>query len=154
MLRKYYYIIMFQTKNITKVCILNFITFITNSLYPISLCRGHSWRVRLANQETLTTSRHLVSPLVCRGPWMSTVVLYCWCHCDSVSVILYFTFLSHLFPLRVELVVQGGSTQVLLCPFYWCVVAVTLPIWCGSTSSVRPPYIHFRCFAGIHGGCG
>ena len=55
-----------------------------------------------------------------RGPWMSTVVLYCWCHSDSVSVLLYFTFLSHLFLCRVELVVQfpaRGSTQVLLCLF-------------------------------------
>ena len=24
-------------------------------------------------------------------PWMSTVVLYCWCHSDSASVLLYFT---------------------------------------------------------------
>ena len=32
------------------------------------------------------------SPLVCRGPWMSTVVLYCWCHSDSASVLLYFTW--------------------------------------------------------------
>ena len=53
--------------------------------------RGHSWRVRLAKQETLTPPGHLVSPLVRRGPWMSTVVLYCWCHTDSTSV-LYFTF--------------------------------------------------------------
>ena len=30
---------------------------------------------------------------------MSTVVLHCWCHSDSASVLLYFTFLSHLFPL-------------------------------------------------------
>ena len=35
---------------------------------------------------------HLVSLLVCRGPWMSTVVLYCWCYSDSTSVLLYFTF--------------------------------------------------------------
>ena len=53
--------------------------------------RGHSWRVRLAKQETLTPPGHLVSSLVCRGPWMSTVVLYCWCHSDSASVLLYFT---------------------------------------------------------------
>ena len=63
------------------------------SIYTLSLCRGHSWRVRLAKQETLTPPGHLVSPLVCRGPWMSTVVLYCWCHSDSASVLLYFTFL-------------------------------------------------------------
>ena len=38
------------------------------SIYTLSLCRGHSWRVRLAMQETLTPSGHLVSPLVFRGP--------------------------------------------------------------------------------------
>ena len=38
-----------------------------------------------------TPPGHLVSPLVCRGPWMSIVVLYCWCHSDSASVLLYFT---------------------------------------------------------------
>ena len=64
------------------------------SIYTLSLCRGHSWRVRLAKQETLTPPGHLVSPLVFRGPWMSTVVLYCWCHSDSASVLLYFTFVS------------------------------------------------------------
>ena len=62
------------------------------SIYTLSLCRGHSWWVRLAKQETLTPPGHLVSPLVCRGPWMSTVVLYCWCHSDSASVLLYFTY--------------------------------------------------------------
>ena len=62
------------------------------SIYTLSLCRGQSWRVRLAKQETLTHPGHLVSPLVCRDSWMSTVVLYCWCHSDSVSVLLYFTF--------------------------------------------------------------
>ena len=55
------------------------------SIYTLLLCRGHSWRVRLAKQETLTLPGHLFSPLVCRGPWMSTVVLYCWCHSDSAS---------------------------------------------------------------------
>ena len=48
--------------------------------------------MRLAKQDTLTPPGHMVSPLVCRGPWMSTVVLYCWCHSDSASVFLYFTF--------------------------------------------------------------
>ena len=69
------------------------------SICTLLLCCGHSWRVRLAKQETLTPPGHLVSPLVCRGPWISTVVLYCCCHSDSASVLLYFTFLSHLFPL-------------------------------------------------------
>ena len=60
-------------------------------IYPL-LCCGHSWRVRLAKQETLIPPGHLVSLLVCRGPWMSAVVLYCWCHSDSASVLLYFTY--------------------------------------------------------------
>ena len=84
------------------------------------LCRGHSWRLCLAKQETLTPPGHLVSPLVCRGPWMSTVVLYCWCHSDSASVLLYFTFCHACSICRVELVEQfpaRGSTQVLLCLF-------------------------------------
>ena len=49
------------------------------------LYRGHSWRVRLAKPDTLTPLGHLVSPLVCRGPWMSTVVLYCWCQWQCIS---------------------------------------------------------------------
>ena len=40
--------------------------------------------------------RVTIPHLVCRGPWMSTVVLYCWCHSDSTSVLLYFT---HLIPI-------------------------------------------------------
>ena len=43
------------------------------SIYTLSLCRGHSWRMRLAKQETPTPPGHLVSPLVCRvhecPPW-------------------------------------------------------------------------------------
>ena len=61
------------------------------SIYTLLLCWGHSWRVRLAKQETPTPPGHLVSPLVYRGLWMSTVVFYCWCHSDSASVFLYFT---------------------------------------------------------------
>ena len=67
------------------------------SIYTLSLCHRHSWQVRLAKQETLTPPGHLVSPLVCRGPWMSTVVLYCWCHSDSASVLLFFTHNTMLF---------------------------------------------------------
>ena len=50
---------------------------------------------------------------------MSTVVLY-WCHKDSASVLLYFTFLAHLFPLlwgAGSTVPARCSTQVLLCLF-------------------------------------
>ena len=66
-------------------------------IYTLSLCRGHSWRVRLAKQETLTIPGHIVSPLVRRGPWMFSVVLYCWCHSDSALVLLYFTLISFRF---------------------------------------------------------
>ena len=100
-------------------------------IYTLSLCRGHLWRVRLAKQDTLTPPGHLVSPLVCRGPWMSTVVLYCWCHSDGASVLLYFTFLSHLLPLPCgagSTVPREGFDSSVIMPFSWCVVAVTLPI--------------------------
>ena len=78
------------------------------------------WRVRLAKQETLTPPGHLVSPVVCRGPWMCTVVLYCWCHSDSASVILYLTFLSHLFSLQcgaVNTVPLEGFDSSVMMPF-------------------------------------
>ena len=127
------------------------------SIYTLSLCREHSWRVRLAKQETLTPSGHRVSPLVCRGPWMIIVVLYYRWNSDGVSVRMNFTFVSLLFPLLCG----AGSTVPRerfdssdSMPFSWCVVAVTLPIQWLSTSSVKPLYIHFRCVAGIHGGCG
>ena len=101
-----------------------------DSIFTLSWCRGHSWRVRLAKQETLTPPWHRVSPLVYRGlecpPWCSIVgatvtvhQFFCILHlCNTCSLC------------RVELVVQfpaRGSTQVLLCLFHG-VVTVTLPI--------------------------
>ena len=73
---------------------------------------------------------------------MSNVMLYCWCHIVSASVLLYFTILSQLFPLPVELVVQFParcSTQVLNAFFLVC---------CGCSTS----YIvsaHIQCQASI-----
>ena len=58
----------------------------------------------------------LASPMICRGPWMSTVVLYCWC--NQFFCFLHFCHTCSL--CRVELVVQfpaRGSTQMLLCLF-------------------------------------
>ena len=83
------------------------------SIYTLSLCRGHSWRVRLAKQEMLTPPGHLVSPLVCRGPRMSTVVLYCWCHSDSTSVLLYFTSLF-----QTDNLITNSSISSILVPMY------------------------------------
>ena len=80
------------------------------SIDTLSLCRGHSWRVRVAKQETLTPPGHLVSPLVCRGPWMSTAVLHRWCHSDSASVLLYFTSIkSFCDPLKMFYVFYSYS---------------------------------------------
>ena len=97
------------------------------SIYTRSWCRRHSWRVRLAKQETLTPPGHLVSPLLCRGPWIFTVVLYCWCHSDGASVLLYFTFLSHLFPLPCgasSTVPREGLDSIVIMPYSRCVVTV------------------------------
>ena len=45
----------------------------------------------------------------------------------------------------MELVVQFPARDRLKCyyAFSWCVVVVTLPIYCRSTSRVKPPYITF-----------
>ena len=62
---------------------------------------------------------------------MSTVLLYCWCHSDGASVLLYFTFLSHVFPLPCgagSTVPREGFDSSVIMPFSMCVVAVTLPI--------------------------
>ena len=62
---------------------------------------------------------------------LSTVVLYCWCHIESASVLLFFTFLSHFFPLPIgagSTVPRGGFDSSVIMPFSWCVVAVTHPI--------------------------
>ena len=125
-------------------------------IYTLKLCRGHSWRVRLAKQETLTPPGHLVSPLVCRDPWMSTVVLYCWYHSDSASFLLYFTFLSHSFPLPCG----AGSTVP---PWLKCYYTFFL-VCCGCNTSYIV-MVHAKCRASIyiytfwyvaviHGGCG
>ena len=50
---------------------------------------------------------------------------------DSASVLLYFTFLSHLFPLPCgagSTVPREGFDSSVIMPFSWCVVVVTLPI--------------------------
>ena len=62
---------------------------------------------------------------------MSNVVLYCWCQSDSASVLLNFTFLSHLFSLPCgagSTVPREGFDSSVIIPFFWCVVAVALPI--------------------------
>ena len=62
---------------------------------------------------------------------MFTVVLYCWCHSDSASVLLYFTFLSHLFPLPFgagSTYPRKGFDSSIITPLSWCVLAVTLLI--------------------------
>ena len=90
------------------------------SIYTLSLCRGYLWRVRLAKQETLTPPGHLVSILVRRSPWMSTVVLYRWYHSDSASVLLYFTFCHTCSLCSVELIVQvprEGFDSSVIMPF-------------------------------------
>ena len=62
---------------------------------------------------------------------MSTVVLYCWCHSDNASGLLYLTFLSLFFPLPCgagSTVPRAAFDSSVIMRFSWCVVAVTLPI--------------------------
>ena len=68
-----------------------------------------------------------------------------------------FYILSYLFPLPCgagSIVPREGFDSSVIMPFSWCIVAVTLPIKCRSKSSFKPPYIHFRFVASIHGGSG
>ena len=54
------------------------------------------------------------------GQYMSTMVLYCWCHSDSAAALLYFTFLSHLFPLPCgagSTVPRKGFDSSVIMPF-------------------------------------
>ena len=41
-----------------------------------------------------------------QGPWMSTVVLYCWCHSDGASVHLYFTLLLLLISDNKDIIIS------------------------------------------------
>ena len=66
------------------------------------------------------SSRHLVAPLDFRGPWMSTVVLYWWCHSDSASVLLYLTLNSEHWQWRIGPLVKNifsASRFFLFSPF-------------------------------------
>ena len=87
--------------------------------------------------------KHLVSPLVCRGPWMSTVVLYCWCHSDGASVLLYFTFCHTCSLCRVELVVQFAWGVRLKCYYAFFLVC------CGCDTSYIVS-VHIQCQASIY----
>ena len=81
---------------------------------------------------------------ICRGPWMSTVVLYCWCHSDSASFLLYFTFLSHLFPLPCgagSTVPREGFDSIVIMPFFL--------VCCGCDTSYIVS-VHIQCQASIY----
>ena len=122
-------------------------------IYTLSLCRGHSCLVRLAKQETLTPPGHLLS-------WFAGVREFpSWCSIIGATVTVHQFFCILHFVTLVPLPCEAGSTvpregfdSSAIFTFSWYVVAVT--IYCRSTSSVKPLYIHFRCVASIHGGCG
>ena len=78
------------------------------SIYTLSLSR--EFMAGAASQAgDVDSSWALVSPLVCRGPWMFPVVLYFWCHSDIASVLWYF---------NVEVNMLLDETSV----FFRCVV--------------------------------
>ena len=75
---------------------------------------------------------------------MSTVGLYCWCHSDSASVLLYFTFLSHLFPLPCgagSTVPREGFDSSVIMPFFL--------VCCGCDTSYIGS-VHNQCQASIY----
>ena len=128
------------------------------------------WRLdeRLAKEETLTPPGQLDSPLLCSGPWMSTVVLYCWCHSDSASVLFYFTLNSILsWSMLSMLTVPDADCSVytifiLICKNAFCIVqklsmlslrkfsifAVTFCCWLTYNHCVGDRLTHFcRCLS-------
>ena len=115
------------------------------SIYTLSLCRGHPWRVRLAKQETLTppgTWSHLWFAGVreCR-PWCSIVGATCTVTVHQFFCILHFCHTCSL--CRVELVLQfpaRGSTQVFNVFFLVC---------CGCDTSYIVS-VHIQCQASIY----
>ena len=63
-----------------------------SSLYLYTFVVSRSFMAGAASQAgDADSSRAPGLTSACRGPWMSTVVLYCWCHSDGASVLLYFT---------------------------------------------------------------
>ena len=75
---------------------------------------------------------------------MSTVVLYCWCHSDSASVLSYFTFLSHLFPLPCgagSTVPREGFDSSFIMPFFL--------VCCGCDTSYIVS-VNIQCQASIY----
>ena len=75
---------------------------------------------------------------------MSTVVIFCWCQSDTASVLLYFTFLSHLFPLLCG----AGSTVSPRGVRLKCYYAFFL-VCCGCDTSYIVS-IHIQCQASIY----
>ena len=63
----------------------------------------------------------IICGLVSQDSWIQiNKTLYCWCHSDSASVLLYFTFLSHLFPLPCghgSTVPREGFDSSVIMPF-------------------------------------
>ena len=98
------------------------------SIYTLSLCRGNSWRVRLAKQETLTPPGHLVSPLVCRCPWMSTVVLYCYC----ISSFVFYIDTSFCHANYSDAIVSGRLPRFHIPTFH----QIPVTVWCVLSSDL------------------
>ena len=97
----------------------------------------NSWRVRLAKQETtLTPPGTWFSPLVCKGPWMSTVTVH------QLFCILHFCHTCSL--CRVELVVQVPPRGVWLRCYY-----AFFLVYCGWDTYYIVS-VHIQCQASIY----
>ena len=97
---------------------------------PVTVMEPGTWLVCVFRFKTSST-------------FLSTVLLYCRCLSDSASVLLYFTFLSHLFPLPCRAgstVPREGFDSNIIMPFSWCCARDTFYI----------ASIHIQCQASIY----
>ena len=82
--------------------------FKTVGINNISFTFWVNWRpdLEMPFVEIVDTSRApgLTSGL--QGSWMSIVVLYCWCHSDSASVLFYFTLVHYDRLLLVQYIIR------------------------------------------------
>ena len=97
---------------------------VTLTLQVDQLLKKMLWTMTFDSEGLLIVAIYIWFPLASDVVFLSTLV-------DVNGNLLYFKFLSHLFPLLCgagsTVPCEGFDSSVII-PFSWCVVAVTLPI--------------------------